>query len=160
MGGVFSAQLGFSPADDHNLNADAPAALAALAALNAGMPTLFVPGDVTVQTFLLDGHLTRLRRGDALCQALAMLTDRWAPILRQQSSGLRAGQVAALHDPLTVACMVKRRFVKTANLRVTVALHDGLVRTFVDPVAGADAEVVTAVDAEGFADYLLDALLI
>jgi len=157
MGGVFSAQLGFSPADDHNPNADAPAALAAL---NAGMPTLFVPGDVTVQTFLLDGHLTRLRRGDALCQALAMLTDRWAPILRQQSSGLRAGQVAALHDPLTVACMVKRRFVKTANLRVTVALHDGLVRTFVDPVAGADAEVVTAVDAEGFADYLLDALLI
>jgi len=40
-----------------------------------------------------------------------------------------------------------------------VALHDGLVRTFVDPVAGADAEVVTAVDAEGFADYLLDVLL-
>jgi len=156
MGGVFAAQPRFSPADDHNLNADP---LGAVAALNAGMRMLFVPGNVTVQTFLLDRHLARLRSGDALCRALATLTDRWAPILRRQSRGLHAGQVAALHDPLTVACMVERGFVQTAILPVTVALHGGLVRTFVDPVSGADAEVVTAVDAEGFADYLLDVLL-
>ncbi len=156
MGGVFAAQPRFSPVDDHNLNADPSGAVVAL---NAGMPTLFVPGDVTVQTFLLDRHLAHLRSGDALCQALATLTDRWAPILRRQSSGLRDGQVAALHDPLTVACMVERGFVQTATLPVTVALHGSLVRTFVDPVSGADAEVVTAVDAAGFSDYLLDVLL-
>jgi inosine-uridine nucleoside N-ribohydrolase len=156
MGGVFAAQAGFAPADDHNLNADPSGAITAL---NAGVPTLFVPGNVTVQTFLLERHLERLRRGDALCQALAMLTDRWAPILRQQSTGVRPGQVAVLHDPLTVACMVERRFVRTADLPVTVALHGGLVRTFIDPVSGTDAEVVTSVDAEGFADYLLDVVL-
>jgi hypothetical protein len=49
--------------------------------------------------------------------------------------------------------------VQRATLPVTVALHGSLVRTFVDPVSGADAEVVTAVDAAGFSDYLLDVLL-
>ncbi|MGH9026091.1 MAG: hypothetical protein ACRDWD_08240 [Acidimicrobiia bacterium] len=47
----------------------------------------------------------------------------------------------------------------TTRLPVTVVTHDGAVRTFVDPVCGHEAEVVTSVDAEGFAEWLVEILL-
>ncbi len=64
-----------------------------------------------------------------------------------------------LHDPLTVACMVDRRFVTSERVRVTVAMHEGHVRTFIDPAAGHEAEVVTSVDAPAFADFWLETVL-
>ncbi len=67
-----------------------------------------------------------------------------------------ADHVATLHDPLTVACLVDRRFVSVEELPVTVAVHEGKVRTFIDPVDGVPAEVVTFVDANGFVDACLD----
>ena len=156
MGGVFAPHPAFTPADDHNLNADPPGAVGAL---NAGLPLLYVPGNVTVTTFLSEHHLRRLRRGDPLCRALADLTDRWTPLLRARGRGVHRDQVAALHDPLTVACLVDRRFVDTRAAGVTAALHDGVVRTFVDPVGGHPAEIVTRVDAAGFAAHWLDIVL-
>ena len=38
-------------------------------------------------------------------------------------------------------------------------MHDGHVRTFVDPVEGQVAEVVRSVDADAFADWWLDVVL-
>lgn len=69
--------------------------------------------------------------------------------------------VALLHDPLTVACMVDagRRFVTSRTVRVTVAMHHGHVRTFVDPAAGHEAEIITGVDAPAFADFWLATVL-
>ncbi len=161
MGGVFSApRFGdppFAPGDDHNLLIDPQSAVRAL---NAGFRTLFVPGDVTVRTFLTIEHLERLRHGDQLCQALASLLEVWAPILQHRARGrVPPHHVAALHDPLTVACLVDRRFVTAEALPVTTVIHQGLVRTLIDPVAGQDAEVVRSVDAPAFAEYLVETLL-
>ena len=41
----------------------------------------------------------------------------------------------------------------TERLPVTVAMHQGNARTFVDPVAGVEAEVVRSVDAAAFAEW-------
>lgn len=160
MGGVFApvapALPPFSPAQDHNLNTDPGGAVTAL---NAGMEILYVPGDVTVQTVLTRAHLERLRRGDPLCRALAGLAERWEALQRRRGAQLLDEQVAMLHDPLTIVSAVDRRFVRVERLPVTVAVHGDAVRTFVDPVAGTPADVVTAVAAPQFAEHLVDTLL-
>jgi len=46
--------------------------------------------------------------------------------------------------------MVDRRFVTSMEARVTVAMHDGHVRTFIDPAAGQPAEIITSVDGSAF----------
>jgi inosine-uridine nucleoside N-ribohydrolase len=124
------------------------------------MPLLFVPCDVTVQTFFTVGQLERLRGGDALCRALAGLVDVWAALLRKLRGGRGSDDVVAvLHDPLTVACTVETRFVKTRRMPVSVTMHQGSVRTFVDPLEGRMADVVTEVDAGGFGDFFLRTIL-
>jgi inosine-uridine nucleoside N-ribohydrolase len=163
MGGVFpQAQRGarraaVSPAEDHNLNADPRASLHSL---GAGMPTLFVPCDVTFGTYLSAAQLDRLRRGDALARALARLIDVWRPLLHSKAGDrLPEDYVTLLHDPLTVLTMVDTSLVTVERLPVTVALADGLVRTFIDPVGGEAADVVTAVDAPRLGAFLTDLLV-
>jgi inosine-uridine nucleoside N-ribohydrolase len=161
MGGVFAPvrYLGrtLPPAVDHNLNVDQPASLRAL---NAGMRTVYVPCDVTMSTWLLRRHLDALRDGDALCRELARQVDIWTPRLRHMGRGaVPDDHVALLHDPLAVACTVDRRSVTSQRMPVTVALHEGHVRTFVDPAAGALAEVITGVDAPPFADFWLEIVM-
>jgi inosine-uridine nucleoside N-ribohydrolase len=149
--------MSVGPPHDHNLNVD-PAA--AERSLGAGIPTLYVPLDVTVQTFLTTAHRDALAAGDDLCRTLARMLDEWAAVLRGTTHGrLPDDHVAALHDPLAVACLVDTRFVTTERLPVTVAVHEGRARTFVDPVCGQEAEVVRSVDAPAFADWLVDTLL-
>jgi purine nucleosidase len=161
MGGVFAPvrflDLTLPPSVDHNLNVDQPASLRAL---GAGIPTLYVPADVTMGAWLTSPELDRLRKGDALCRALAQQVDLWTPLLHRMAGGaIPEDHVALLHDPLAVACMVDRRFVTSERVRVTVAMHDGCVRTFIDPAAGHEAEVITSVDARGFARFWLETVL-
>ncbi len=159
MGGVFAPVqfLGVTlpPTVDHNLNVDQPASLRAL---NTGGSTLYVPCDVTMGTWLTASHLDQLRKGDALCRALARQIDIWIPHFQRGGRGIIPPEfVALLHDPLAIACMVDdgRRFVTTSRMPVTVAMHHGHVRTFIDPAAGHEAEIVTSVDAPAFADFWL-----
>lgn len=161
MGGVFAPVrfLGVElpPSVDHNLNVDQPASLRAL---NAGIPTLYVPADVTMSTWLTRSHLKRLRSGDALCQALAKQIDIWTPHMQGRGRGVIPEEyVCLLHDPLTVACMVDQRFVTVERMPVTVTMHQGTVRTFIDPATGHEADVVTSVDAPSFADFWLETVL-
>jgi purine nucleosidase len=163
MGGVFApaAILGnpLPPSVDHNLNVDQPASLRAL---NAGIPALYVPCDVTFSTWLTATRADQLRKGDALCRELARQIDVWTPHFHQGGRGIIPPEyVALLHDPLAVACMVPagRRFVTTESVRVTVAMHHGHVRTFIDPAAGHPAEIVTGVDALAFAEFWLATVL-
>ena len=163
MGGVFAPVdfLGnaLPPSIDHNLNVDQPAALRAL---SAGIPAVYVPCDATFSTWLKAAHLDQLRKGDALCRELARQIDVWTPHLHRGGRGIIPPEyVALLHDPLAVACMVDagRRFVTTQTVRVTVAMHHGHVRTFIDPAAGREAEIVTGVDAAGFAEFWLATVL-
>ena len=134
MGGVFAPVqflgIPLPPSIDHNLNVDQPASLRAL---NAGIPSLYVPCDVTMGAWLMARHVDRLREGDELCRALAQQIDIWSLELKKKGRGaIPDDHACLLHDPLAVACMVDRRFVTSELARVTVAMHDGLARTFID----------------------------
>jgi purine nucleosidase len=163
MGGVFAPpkflDQDLTPAVDHNLNVDQQASLRSL---SAGIRSLYVPCDVTFHTWLKAPHLERLRAGDALCRELARQIDIWKARLDTRARGIvPADHVCLLHDPLAVACMTDegRQYVKTQRMPVTVAMHQGVVRTFVDPAAGAVADVATSVNADAFADFWLATVL-
>jgi purine nucleosidase len=165
MGGFFHAceleGRTVPPAVDYNLNADPEAAVRAL---SAPIPTTFVPADVTMRAWLLERDLRRLEKSkDPLAQALARLVRIWTPVQRRllEALGLPAQTevVAILHDPLAVATLVDRRFVKTERLKATVAIVGGHVRTFIDPAAGREVEVVTDVNARAFAEFWLETVL-
>jgi purine nucleosidase len=163
MGGVFAPvrflDVVLPPSVDHNLNVDQPASLRAL---NAGINTMYVPADVTMQTWLTASQLERLRRGDALCRELAREIDIWTPRLHGRGRGVIPEEyVCLLHDPLAVACVTEagRQFVSIDRMPVTVAMHEGHVRTFIDPVVGREADVVTGVDAAGFGEFWLETVL-
>jgi inosine-uridine nucleoside N-ribohydrolase len=117
----------------------------------------YVPIDVTFRTVLTRRHVDRLRAGDDLCRLLAELIDAW----RTRARPAMPEHVAALlHDPLTVACVAGCEHVRVERLPVTVIVDDhGVAHTVVDPVEGRDADVVRAVDAPAFADWLVDTLL-
>jgi purine nucleosidase len=161
MGGVF-APVKFLGTElpvtiDHNLNVDQPASLRAL---NAGFNALYVPCDVTMSTWLTRRHLDALRGGDALCRALARQIGIFTPSMHDMGRGIiPEDYVCLLHDPLAVACTVNERFVTIEEMRVTAAMHEGHVRTFIDPAAGHDALVVTSVDAPAFAAWWLETVL-
>jgi len=157
MGGVFAPILvdggpTLPPAIDHNLCVDP---VASVKALNAGIPSLYTPIDVTVRARLRGRHLEALRGGDAFCRAIATAIETWHP-----TSHMLPGTIAVMHDPLTVACLIDRSFVRTMREPVTVARHgNGHVRTFVDPLEGHEAEIVTSVDGDGFCDFWLETVL-
>jgi purine nucleosidase len=155
MGGCFApVRIGdreLPPAVDHNLCVD-PAA--SVRSLNSGIPSMYVPVDVTFHAPLPHAHHERLRTGDELCRELAKQIDVW-----MRFTGKRDDRAATLHDPLTIACIVDKRFVTTEELPVTVAMHDGTPRTFIDRSVGHPAEVITSVDAKGFADFWLETVL-
>ena len=97
-----------------------------------------------------------------LTRELARQIDIWVVQLQPRGRGvIPPDHVCLLHDPLAIACMTPqgRRFVRTERLPVTVALHQGGVRTFIDPAAGHEAEVVRSVDAPAFADFWLTTVL-
>jgi purine nucleosidase len=163
MGGVFAPvrflESTLPASVDHNLNVDQRASLRAL---NAGIRALYVPCDVTFSTWITTDHLDALWKGDALCRELARQAEIWSVAMRRRGRGIIPDDhVALLHDPLTVACLTDegRRFVRTERLPVTVAMHNGVVRTFIDRAEGVEAEVVTGVDAPGFARFWLETVL-
>lgn len=157
MGGVFAPvhYLGtvFGAARDTNLVVDPDAAVAVL---DAGFAVRYVPLDVTVRVPLRRTHLEHLRGADDLGAALAGLVDVWAVLLRERSRGRIPDDVVAyLHDPLTVAAAAGDDFLTVERRPVTVAVHDDVPRTFVDPLAGREADVVTGVDADGFVEHFM-----
>jgi inosine-uridine nucleoside N-ribohydrolase len=88
------------------------------------------------------------------------MCDVWRTALHARSPGrIPADIVSYLHDPLTVATIVDRRNVSVERLPVTVAMYRGVPRTFVDPVEGREAEVVTGVDADAFAEHWCDVVI-
>lgn len=148
MGGMFGKLGDEPPSRDHNLVVDPDASVRSL---NAGIPTLCLPIDVSFNARLTVSHREKLRTGDPLCRALAQLLDVWA-----KYSNPAPDVAAILHDPLLVACTVERRFVTSEVMPVTVVRHEDACRTFIDPVVGHPWEVITSVDGPAFADYWLE----
>jgi purine nucleosidase len=164
MGGFFHrCELGgkpVPPSADYNLNADPQAAVGVL---STPIPTTYVPADVTMRSHLLEEHVRRLEAGaDPLLQALARLVRVWTPIqtslLAIGGLPMPQGLAAIPHDALALATLVDRRFVTAEVLPSTVAIVGGLLRTFIDPVAGREVEVVTDVNAGAFAAFFLETL--
>jgi purine nucleosidase len=161
MGGVF-APVRFLDHEmpvgiDHNLNVDQAASVRAL---NAGMTTLYIGCDVTMGAWMTAAQLDALRSGDALCRELGRQIDVFTPGWRASGRGAIPDEyVALLHDPLAVACTVDQRFVTSMHARVTVAMHRGHVRTFIDPADGHEAEIITSVDWRGFGEFWLETVL-
>ena len=161
MGGVFAPidfhGVALGPGRDFNLVTDPDASAASL---NAGFPIRYVPLDVTFRTTLRDVHVRRLRAGDDLCRALAALCDVWSRGLHARSHGVVPPDVVAhLHDPLTVATVVDQSFVTIERLPVTVAVDRGVPRTFIDPLEGREADVVTGVDADAFVEHWCEVVI-
>jgi inosine-uridine nucleoside N-ribohydrolase len=158
MGGVFGPidYLGnpLPVTIDHNLNCDPESAVQVL---NAGLPMLITPCDVTMAAYLRRQDVDRLRQGDDLCRALAAMIDRWHPPVER---GPVSDDVACLlHDPLAVATVLDGDFVTAETLPVTTVIHDGFVRTLIDPAAGRPVEVVRSVDLEAFRELWVETVL-
>ncbi len=163
MGGVFGPvrflENPLPPSVDHNLNVDQQASLLAL---NAGIGGIYIGCEVTFTTWLTASNLDALRKGDALCRELVRQVEVWMPRMHRGGRGVIPPEyVALLHDPLAVACMTEegRAFVTIEQLPVTVAMHQGHVRTFIDPAAGHEVEVVRSVKMPEFADFWLRTVL-
>jgi purine nucleosidase len=148
MGGMFGPLGDEPPSRDHNLVVDPDASVRSL---NAGIPTLCLPIDVSFHARLRVVHREKLRSGDALCRALAHLLDVWAKHSKPSDD-----VAAILHDPLLVACTVNRDFVTSEELPVTVVRHGDACRTFIDPVVGRPWDVIRSVDGPSFADFWTD----
>jgi purine nucleosidase len=146
------------PLVEYNLGSDAEASVVVL---NAGMPTTIVPLDVTWKTFLKPAQLERLRQSRSrLVHAVCDAMDIWWPLHRELLAGARtysADVVAFLHDPLTVAVLVDRSFVKTEHLPLRPEIADGWFRLRRDE-SGPTFEVVVDVDAPAFVDCLIERL--
>jgi purine nucleosidase len=142
---------------DHNLACD-PAA--SVRALNSGFSTVYVPLDVTAPTYLTHEDVERLRGGDELCRVLAAMIEIWTGVLRRLTKGkYPVDRAVALHDPIAVASTTERGFLTVERVPVTIVQRGEHVRTFVDPVEGAPADVVTSVDLPLFREFLLEHLL-
>ena len=155
MGGVFATidlhGTSLPPGRDFNLVTDPDASVTSL---NAGFAVRYVPLDVTFQTTLRDDHLRRLRAGDELCRALAALCDVWRIALHARNPGeVPQDVVSYLHDPLTVATVADQSYVTIERLPVTVSVHNGVLRSFIDPLVGQEADVVTGVQADAFVEH-------
>lgn len=155
MGGLFATPYTLGrklPASiDHNLNVDQRASLRSL---NAGLKLVYVPCDVTMDAWLLKKHVDRLRSGDDLCRELARQIDIYRRGERQPDD-----HMCRLHDPLAVATMIERSFVTIETMPVTVAIVSDHVRTFIDPIEGKPAEVVTVANTVAFADWWLESVI-
>jgi purine nucleosidase len=140
---------------EHNASVDPRSTVRAL---NAGIPTLLVPFDVTVRCVWRERELEALRGGDDLCRALARLIEVWIPVLRSFHSADPPDVVAGLHDPLTIAAIAEPRFVEVERIRIRLEeVADGLL-TVSDPDGDIELDAVRDADVDAFSQFLLETI--
>jgi len=139
---------------EYNLCSDPEAAVRVL---RAGIPTLLVPGDVTLQTWLRESDLNEIEAcGSELHRALARAVRMWTPTMHAifaTEGALSPDNVAYLHDPLTLACVYDDSFCTFEEVSVEPAVVNGLLelREHRSPHSGTvPLRCATAVDADRF----------
>ncbi|MCK9495772.1 MAG: nucleoside hydrolase [Dehalococcoidia bacterium] len=146
---------------DFNVQADADAAEAVLRAVNPARCTL-VPIEVTVQTYLRQRDLGRLRAGDHLG---ALVAHQAAAFAEDNGFAARYGHLPALpddlanfmHDPRACTVGLGWPGARIDELPLRLERHDDLLRLVEDEDAAAGTfRVVTEVDAEAFLDHWLE----
>ena len=143
---------------------------AARIVVTCGAPLIIVPLDTTMQTaLLLEDNARLLASPDPLAQFLGVTTDPWiryVALVRE-----RIG--CALHDPLAVAVLLDRSFVRVETARVDVELAGRLTRgrpiswlaSGPFPSCGLHlpnvptADIVTGVDNAAFKAFMLERLV-
>jgi purine nucleosidase len=154
MGGhVRSVKLGGSelpPGIDYNLCSDPEATVAVL---GAGFATTLVTADVTLETWMGPGDLTRLDAAGPLARAIAAMTRQWTPVQRKLFADWGGPEptdfVAFLHDPLTVQALIDPSALGFETLRIVPTVEGGILRTReapADGTLGSPMRVATRVD--------------
>ena len=145
---------------DFNVQSDAAAADAVFR--TAGSPLTVVGLDVTVQVHLRGAHLARLRAagpvGAVLARSsLAHGTQYGNAASAARSPALPDDLVNYHHDPLACAVAVGWDGVTVEERRLAPVMEDGALRLAESP-DGRPVRVVTAVDADAFAERWLQAV--
>jgi purine nucleosidase len=117
----------------------------------AGLPRIF-PAEITFRTAISAADHAALGDGDALCRALAAMSDIWLEKLKE--FGNPQPQIL-LHDPLTVASLPAPDLCPMEALRLE---RDGEASWARRP-GPANVEVATDVDSQRIRDLVMEALL-
>ena len=117
----------------------------------SGIPVTLVPADVTTRVFQRSRDLERLASaGDPLHRYLALWGRPWV----RWSVEVRGLPGAHLHDPLTLAAVLRASLFTFEAMAVDVdALRSG-GRWLVEGPGGASVRVATGVDASGAESFL------
>ncbi|MGI6206661.1 MAG: nucleoside hydrolase [Anaerolineae bacterium] len=162
MGGyVYAPRAGFPQWGnemDWNVQADPDSALFVFQRSN---PTL-IPLSVTVETWLRQADLDRLRGSGPLARLIAKQAEAFA---QEEQMAERFGRtcpglpddiVNFLHDPLAVAIALGwEEGVEVAELPLRLTLEDGLLHERIEE-GGRPTRVVTRVDGDKFSRFWLD----
>jgi purine nucleosidase len=116
-----------------------------------GLPRIF-PAEITFRTSISAADHAALGDGDALCRALAAMSDIWLEKLKE--FGNPQPQIL-LHDPLTVASLPAPDLCPMEPLRVE---RDGEASWARRP-GPANVEVATDVDSQRIRDLVMETLL-
>jgi inosine-uridine nucleoside N-ribohydrolase len=145
-----------SPSAEFNIWADPEAARRVF---ESGIDTTMVGLDVTHEALITDEHTERLRASGRVGTVVAELMDFYSAFHKQRYPDL-AG--SPMHDPVALAHVIRDDLLQTKHVGVEVdcSWGAGRGRTNVD-LRGRmgwepNAHVAYAVDAEGFAELLLE----
>lgn len=147
---------------DYNTTSDP---LAAFRVANAGIPTTWVPLDVTMRAPLRQYLRDRLPEDQPLTAALGRMIDSWHqawfPVALPEGfdpDPVPRDAVAILHDPLAVAALFPGDWLQIRMAPLRSELEDGVFRLRVAN-DGAHYRVASHVDGDQFARFLLTRLL-
>ncbi|REK75864.1 nucleoside hydrolase [Paenibacillus paeoniae] len=152
MGGV--SRIGSNAAEldyyEHNISRDPESASIVF---GSGAKIVMVGLDVTRQVLMNRSHLQRLTEsGEPLNLVLVKLVERWLEWYKHEYT--------AMNDPLAVALLINRSFVKTKKMKVHIEYdhRHPTGQTIAQHSDDANVEVCVEVDSEGFMNLLLDRL--
>ena len=147
---------------DYNTVSD-PAA--ALAVAQCGIPVTWVPLDVTMRAPLRAAARRQLPANRPLGVALGRMIDAWQAHWFAQNlpAGLDRGPVpldavALLHDPLTVAALLPRDWLRLKPARLRFGIEDGVFRLCED-AAGLPGWLAVDVAGSRFASFCMTRIL-
>ncbi|WP_238327535.1 nucleoside hydrolase [Paenibacillus gorillae] len=152
MGGV--ARIGSNASEldyyEHNISRDPE--LASIV-FGSGAPIVMVGLDVTRKVLLDRTHLDRLTAtGKPLNLILVKLVERWLDWYKHDYT--------AMNDPLAVALLINRSFVKTKRMKVHIEYdhRHPTGQTIAQQQEDANVEICVEVDCEAFMELLLQRL--
>ena len=143
---------------DYNICSDPEASTRVLA---SGIPTRLVTADVTLRTWLSRDDRKRLGASShPAVEATLRALDLWSPVQASLFSEFTdlSDNVAFLHDPLALACVLDESFCRFEEIGVTTAWQDGVFRTL-EEAAAPVMRCALEVDGPRFAGHFVERLL-